>query len=104
MRLALLPDEADPPLIVDADRVLPCPIATQRLQPVSRRHAQVIKSGSDMQQQQSTPDRALDRGETPDRPVVKQELGFLVSKRSDHGVGKIFRVAYSVKQNERAQP
>jgi hypothetical protein len=44
MRVALSPDEADAPLIVDADRVSPFPITQQRFEAISRRHAQVFKT------------------------------------------------------------
>ena len=42
--VTVLPAEAQPPLIVDANTVLTDTIATQRLEPVSRRIAQFVKS------------------------------------------------------------
>lgn len=35
VRIAVLPDEADAPLVVDTNAVLPCPVALQRFKPVS---------------------------------------------------------------------
>jgi hypothetical protein len=84
MRLALLPDKADPPLVVDADRMLPGPVASQGLKPVARRRAQIIQPASRMQQKQLAADAALYRREMPNRPVVKQEFGILLRERSDH--------------------
>jgi hypothetical protein len=40
--IAVAPDEAQPPLVVDPDAVLPNPIAGQRLQAVRRRLPQVL--------------------------------------------------------------
>jgi hypothetical protein len=37
------PAEADPPLIIDPDAVLPRPIAAELLEPIPGRHAQIIK-------------------------------------------------------------
>jgi len=42
--LTVRESETDSPLVVDADAVLPCPAALQRLKPVCRWHAQVSKS------------------------------------------------------------
>jgi len=39
--IAILPPKADPPLFIDTNAVLPGPVATQRLEPIVRRHAQV---------------------------------------------------------------
>jgi hypothetical protein len=42
----ILPHEADPPPIVDPDRVLPDPTALQGFQSVAGRLTQVLKAGS----------------------------------------------------------
>ena len=42
-RLALAPHEAKPPLVADADAVLPRPVALQGFQAVARRYAQIVK-------------------------------------------------------------
>jgi hypothetical protein len=39
-RVAFVPPEADPPLLVDADAVLPLPITRQGFQPIPRRDPQ----------------------------------------------------------------
>jgi hypothetical protein len=39
----LPPKKADPPLIVDADAVLPCPQSPQFFQSISRRHPEIIQ-------------------------------------------------------------
>ncbi len=64
--------------------MLPCPVASQGLKPVARRHAQIIQPAGRVQQEQLAADDALYRRETPNRPVVKQEFGILLRERSDH--------------------
>lgn len=43
VRITIDPAEADPPLIVDSDAVLPFTIPVQRFQPISWRYPQVIE-------------------------------------------------------------
>jgi hypothetical protein len=43
-RGAFSPFEAYPPLIIDADAVLPMTVAEQRFEAVARRHSQVVDS------------------------------------------------------------
>ena len=47
-RIAVLESEADPPLIVDRDRVLPRAVAFERVQAIARRDAQVGHCNRDM--------------------------------------------------------
>src|ERR1700738_124469 len=42
MRVALFPPEADPPLDIDSSAPFPCPVVPQLLEPVARRHTQVV--------------------------------------------------------------
>jgi len=42
--MAFSPDEANSPLIVDADRMLSLSLACQRFQPITGRHAKVIET------------------------------------------------------------
>ena len=42
--IVLAPDETDPPLLIDADRVPAFPIPLECFQPICRRHAQVFES------------------------------------------------------------
>jgi hypothetical protein len=36
--MSVSPNKANPPLVVDADRVLPAPVAAQRLKSIAGRH------------------------------------------------------------------
>lgn len=72
-------DEADAPLVVDADAVLTCAVAAQRLEAVRRREAQVRESdgGDDSLKPhaRSTPDV---RRQPPDRQTAEDAFGVLV--------------------------
>jgi hypothetical protein len=41
--MSISPNEANPPLIVDADRMLPAPILRQCLKPIAGRHPEIIE-------------------------------------------------------------
>src|SRR6185437_8241557 len=43
VRLAVPPNKAKPPLVVDADRVPTRTVARKRLQPIARRNAQILQ-------------------------------------------------------------
>jgi hypothetical protein len=45
LRVAVLPDEADPILVVDPDAVLPLPIAGKSLKVIARKRAEVTTGG-----------------------------------------------------------
>jgi hypothetical protein len=44
VRIVLSPNKANPPLVVDSNRVLTTPITLQRFETVCRRYAQVIEA------------------------------------------------------------
>jgi len=48
--MAVLPNKANPPLIVDADRMLTAPLSFQGFEPVTGRHAQVVELSRIVQQ------------------------------------------------------
>lgn len=41
--MAVTPDEAEPPLVIDADAVLPGAVAAKRFEPMRRWHSQVVE-------------------------------------------------------------
>jgi hypothetical protein len=45
VRIAITPDEAQPPLVIDADAVLSGAVAGQRLQVVGRRLPEILQRG-----------------------------------------------------------
>jgi hypothetical protein len=79
----LAPDEADAPLLVDANRMLSAPVARKRLEPVSRRYAQVVKPRNRVEQKQLS-NRAL--GDIPRYafrrlPAAKSAVGLSLNDR-----------------------
>jgi len=80
----IVPPEANTPLIVDPDAVLPGTVAMQRLQTIAWRHAQIGQSRHRIEMQQLPSRRTLYGTEPPYVLVVRQPLGFAVRKASDH--------------------
>ena len=60
VRVAVHPFEADPPLLVDADAVLPFSAAPQGFQPVSRRDSEILEANRSVQKLQSVERSFLD--------------------------------------------
>ena len=83
-RVAILPAEANAPLVVDANAVLAPAVAFQRLQPVPRRDEQVLKGPGLAEVEQLAPRRPLDRPEAGDQTVVEQGLRLGRPEGLDH--------------------
>jgi len=83
---AVAPDEAHPPLIVDADAPLALAVAFQGFQPVVRRNAQRVNALGGVQHLE-LPDRHLcDIGEAGYPLALKQGPGLFGSEPLDHGL------------------
>jgi len=54
-RISVNPAEAEPKLVIHADRILAGPVTLQGLKPVGRRHAQVVKNGGIIEHDQLAP-------------------------------------------------
>lgn len=80
------PHEADTPLVIDPDAVLPGSVALQRLEPVSRRNAEIVKHlrGSHLTKLPQC-NRMNPRIDRPHAFASPQSLGVLVAERPDHG-------------------
>jgi hypothetical protein len=86
--VAVLPDEADPILIVDPDAVLPTPISTESLEVIARERAQIVESLRRMQLHELALSDA-GNAPTPARRIAMEErLGVSIPERPDH----LFRV------------
>src|SRR6185437_11682897 len=81
---AVVPHEADPPLIVDADRMLPLAVAFERFQPVAWRVAQIAERAGAVKQEQLAAGLPLDAAETRHVLVREQASGRRVTERADH--------------------
>ena len=95
--MALTPDKTDPPLIIDANRVLPFPIASQCFQLISRRRSQNAQLRRSVKLQQFPQGDPLAGTEPPAVVIVKQLLSFLRAKALNH-THRILRKALYVKQ------
>ena len=95
--MAVLPNEADPPLVIDPNGVLPLPIAAQCLQLIPRRggkHSQ-FRGGVKLQK---LPQRdSLEGAESPRMLIVKKLLSILRAKALNHS-RSIERITLYVKR------
>src|SRR5262245_2007440 len=81
----LLPSEADPPLIVDADAMLPGSIANESLESISRRYSKILQRFCCVDQQQLSMCSALDVGRKCPRAFAPKYLFRLgVAKAPNH--------------------
>jgi len=83
--ITILPDKANPPLIVDPDTVLPLAVMFQLLQSVSRRYSQFIDNRYRIQDQKfsgSPPPNVIRK--PPRALALKQPFRIRVCKRLDH--------------------
>jgi hypothetical protein len=81
------PSEADPPLVIDPDAVLPLPITAQSFQPVARRDAQVVQAVRSVQHPELPQCHPLHIGsKPPDGVPFEQPLGVSIAEALDHDV------------------
>ena len=85
-RFTVSPHETDPPLLVDPDTMLTLPISFQRLQPVSRRHPQIVQAARLIEIQQFSPGRPLEQPKTRDVNVLKQRPGVPTAEAPNHRI------------------
>jgi hypothetical protein len=85
LRLAVLPDETDPILVVDPDAVLPLSISGKSLETIAGKCPEVVQALGGVQLGQ-LPLRDLGNGPKPSRRVpLEQGLGVTAPERADHG-------------------
>src|ERR1700677_2798151 len=85
MRIAILPDETDAPLVIDANAVPPGPLALVGLQMVRGRRPHVIQSFRLVKSDQFSQGRSLDiRRQFPGRTALPDPLGFFAAERLNH--------------------
>src|SRR5262245_58739344 len=85
MGVALSPNEADPPLVVDPDAVLARPVRRQRLQPVAGRHREVGQPPRLVEVAELPPRGRLDlEREAPRALAAPDPLGLASPERADH--------------------
>ena len=83
--IPITPDETNSPLVIDADAVLPSPVAVQGFQPVSRWHAQVLQRPSTVQVFELAPGCVLQVGRQPPRMLTPKNPPCLrTGETNDH--------------------
>jgi hypothetical protein len=83
--VSVAPLKTHPPLVIDADAMLPCPVARQLLQPIARRDSQISEFIGSVQDQQLTKSGTLKlRRPAPYGETGKDSLRVTVSKALDH--------------------
>jgi hypothetical protein len=81
----LFPSKAEMPLVIDADTVLPGPIALQGLEPIAGRRKQIRQSVSLIQVDQLTPRCSLYVWrKSPRKLAAVNLLGLFVGEAADH--------------------
>jgi hypothetical protein len=83
MRIAVTPDEADAPLVIDSNAVRPRAVALQPFKVVSRRYAKILQPQCPMQVQKLSPRRPFDGLKSPDHAVLKKRRGVWALERLD---------------------
>lgn len=85
LRRAVFPAKADPPLLIDANAVLPRPIALELLQSIPGWYPQFIESDRGIEQQQFAKHHAPQRGrKTPHWLAIKEPLTIAIGETGDH--------------------
>lgn len=85
MRVSSGPAETDTPLFIDADAVLPPPIARQLLEAVRGRDPQVEKAGGRVQDEEFAKSGSLKVGRQPaDSLPIEEALSIAVSEAANH--------------------
>src|SRR5689334_8050471 len=82
----IIPDETDPPLVIDADAPLPGPVVLQRLQAVPGWYQKILKASGLIQIVQ-LPACRLEyvRREGRGRLALENSFGVPVTQAADHG-------------------
>ena len=83
--VAITPDETDPPLLVDANAMLPKPVAAKGLQTVAGRYPQIVETASRVDCNQPGPSPFLDlHGQPANGMACEDGRRALACKALDH--------------------
>jgi hypothetical protein len=93
----LLPYKTNSELIVDADAVLSTPVSSQRFQHISRRLAEIVKTGGSIHPVEFRPGYAFDIAPSPAGSHLSEFRSVVVLETPDHG-RMICCEAFNVKQ------
>jgi len=82
--IASFPSEADSPLIVDTNAVLPLPVAFQRFKLIAGRLSEILKGSGTIQIEEFAPRLPFKGLKTGNTMIIKQSGGVTTAKRFDH--------------------
>jgi hypothetical protein len=85
VRIAILPTEADSPLVIDADAVLARAITAELLEAIPRRHPEILQLLGGINHDQ-LPEHHPDQfgGKAADTLTPEQSLGIRIGEALDH--------------------
>jgi hypothetical protein len=78
--VSIFPNEADAPLLIDSDAVLPCPIPLKCFEFIPRGNPEVLQDFGPVQVQQPSPCLVFNCLEAHYLPVVEKGFRFLASE------------------------
>jgi hypothetical protein len=81
---ALGPLEANPPLDINADAELPCPIAFQAFKAVAGQRPQIFKAHRGVQNFKALERMSVETLKVPDKLAAREYLGSFVAEVKDH--------------------
>jgi hypothetical protein len=82
--IAGFPSEANPPLIVDTNTVLPLPVAFQRFKLIAGRLPEVLKGSGAVQIKQLPPRLPFKGMKAGNTMIIKKSGGVATAERFDH--------------------
>ena len=89
VRAVGFPAETDAPLVIDANGVLPHPVALEGFQAVAGWDGKMVEFGDGVKLGKFAQGNALDIWrKRPGFPLLEEECGFPASEGTDHRVGK----------------
>ncbi len=83
-RIPVVPDKADPELIVNANAVLPLPVPVQCFEPIPRDRGEIAQFACLIDLNQLAPRDSFDGLKSPDELILKELIGIGIAKRTDH--------------------
>jgi hypothetical protein len=84
VHIAFFPSEANSPLIIDANAVLPMPVAFQRFKLIAWRLLEILKGSGAIQIEQFAPRRPFKGLKADNTTIIKKSGGIATSERFDH--------------------
>ncbi len=90
--IAIFPSEANSPLIIDANAVLPLPVAFQRFKLIAGRLPEILKGSGTVQIEQFAPRLPFKGLKADNTAIIKKRGGVATSERFDHML-RVIRLA-----------